>query len=178
MVGNLTSRWKKHALFVQAAARVDRSLPIEWRFYGHDPSQGGIVKGDSYMDDLHAQIARAGLTDRFTWPGFFSDPVEIMSQIDLLVHSADSESFGAWWSKRWRPGCRWSAFAGGGVAEIVRHGETGLLATPDDPQELAARIEELVRDPERRRAMGQAGRRRAESHLFAHRLRGRRAAHL
>src|SRR5262249_47305988 len=40
MVGNLTSRSKKHALFVEAAARVDRKRPIEWRIYGIDPSQG------------------------------------------------------------------------------------------------------------------------------------------
>src|SRR5262249_29877568 len=91
MVGNLTSHWKKHALFIEAAGLVDRKLPIRWRIYGHDPSRGGRVAGDPYLDDLHARIARLGLTERFDWPGFVADPTEIMAQIDLLVHPADSE---------------------------------------------------------------------------------------
>jgi glycosyltransferase involved in cell wall biosynthesis len=52
---------------------------------------------------------------------------------------------------------------GGGVGEIVEHGATGLLANPDDPADIAACIEQLARDPDRRRQMGQAGRRRAEA---------------
>src|SRR6185295_13086353 len=74
MVGNLSSRWKKHGVFVDAASLVDRSLPIEWRIYGHDPSNGGTVPGDEYADKIHATIAQHGLADRFRWPGFVADP--------------------------------------------------------------------------------------------------------
>lgn len=163
MVANLTSRVKKHALFIDAAARVDRSLPIEWRIYGHDPSQGGTVRSDAYIEAIHAQIARAGLADRFTWPGFIADPVDIMSQIDLLVHSADHESFGRVVVEAMAAGLAVVGVRGGGVGEIVQHGETGLLAKNDDPQDLAASIEQLVRDPQRRQTMGLAGRQRSES---------------
>ena len=40
MVANLASRSKNHHLFIKAAA-LDRRLPIEWRIYGDDPSEGG-----------------------------------------------------------------------------------------------------------------------------------------
>ena len=67
------------------------------------------------------------------------------------------------------------ATATGGIPEVVRDGETGLLVpieqvpdgtgTPVDPDrfvtDLTAAITELVRDPERARVMGLAGRRRA-----------------
>ncbi|MCX6500561.1 MAG: glycogen synthase [Arthrobacter sp.] len=71
------------------------------------------------------------------------------------------------------------ASATGGIPEVVQHGETGLLVqleqvtdgtgTPLDPEkfvtEFAAALTEVVSDPERTRAMGQAGRRRAEEHF-------------
>ena len=46
-----------------------------------------------------------------------------------------------------------------GCREVVKHGETGLLLPPKDPARLAAAIEQLYRQPELRRRMGQNGRR-------------------
>ncbi|WP_029704850.1 glycogen synthase [Arthrobacter sp. TB 26] len=71
------------------------------------------------------------------------------------------------------------ASATGGIPEVVQHGETGLLVdieqvtdgtgTPLDPEkfvtEFAAALTDVVSDPARARAMGQAGRRRAEEHF-------------
>ncbi|MBA2316002.1 MAG: glycogen synthase [Chloroflexi bacterium] len=71
------------------------------------------------------------------------------------------------------------ASAVGGIPEVVVPGETGLLVPfeaaggtsvePRDPErfqrDLAAAINELTRDPERRAAMGVAGRRRAVDHF-------------
>ncbi len=67
------------------------------------------------------------------------------------------------------------ASAVGGIKEVVVHGETGYLVPleqmtsspfePVDPdrfaRDLAAPINELMRDPDKRKKMGQAGRRRA-----------------
>ena len=69
------------------------------------------------------------------------------------------------------------ASAVGGIPEVVVDGETGVLVpvelSPDEPmtpvdpdrfaRDLAAAINSLVGDPERRAAMGEAGRRRAET---------------
>ncbi len=71
------------------------------------------------------------------------------------------------------------ASATGGIPEVVEHGRTGLLVdleqvtdgtgTPLDPEkfvsEFAAALTEVVSDPARARAMGQAGRERAEKHF-------------
>ncbi len=54
------------------------------------------------------------------------------------------------------------ATAVGGVGEIVADGYTGFVTPPGDAQALAARIAELLRQPERAAAMGRAGRDLAE----------------
>lgn len=58
----------------------------------------------------------------------------------------------------------------GGVADVVRHGEDGYLVPPGDVEALAGRLAELARDPERRTAMGEAGRARALERYDVERL--------
>ena len=57
------------------------------------------------------------------------------------------------------------ASAVGGIPEVVVDGETGLLVPPGDVAALAAALGRLVREPELRRRMGDAGRHRAEAHF-------------
>ncbi len=51
----------------------------------------------------------------------------------------------------------------GALPETVVHGETGLLVDDDRPESVAAALLTILADPERARAMGEAGRRRAET---------------
>ena len=53
----------------------------------------------------------------------------------------------------------------GGVMDAVLDGETGLLVTPENPDELADAILRLMRNPEWARQLGEAGRRRVETEL-------------
>jgi len=47
-----------------------------------------------------------------------------------------------------------------GIPELVEHGVTGVLVEPEAPRPLAIALEGLIREPARRRALGDAGRRR------------------
>jgi glycosyltransferase involved in cell wall biosynthesis len=53
----------------------------------------------------------------------------------------------------------------GGIPEIVVDGETGLLIPPNSPEALLEAIRELGKNPERRRAMGIAGRLHVEKYF-------------
>src|SRR5262249_25623311 len=50
------------------------------------------------------------------------------------------------------------ASAVGGIPDLVRDGDTGFLVRADDGAALADRVQLLLRDPARRRAMGARGR--------------------
>lgn len=58
----------------------------------------------------------------------------------------------------------------GGCPEVVRHGETGLVANPYDVPAFAEAIAGLLRDPELARRMGEAGHRRLVEHFGIPRL--------
>jgi glycosyltransferase involved in cell wall biosynthesis len=62
------------------------------------------------------------------------------------------------------------ATAVGGIPEVVVDGVTGILVPPQDPAALADAIASLLDDPERARAMGEAGRQRVEQHFTVERM--------
>jgi glycosyltransferase involved in cell wall biosynthesis len=51
---------------------------------------------------------------------------------------------------------------GGGIPEIVEDGISGILVERDSVDSLCDAMVDLIRDPDRRQAMGEAGRQRAE----------------
>jgi glycosyltransferase involved in cell wall biosynthesis len=155
MVANLT-QWKKHRLFVEAAALVDRSLPVEFRLYGHVPAT------PSLQAPLLELIAAKHLQSRLRLMGFVADPYQIMSEIDILAHTSDRESFGRVFVEAMSARLPVVATRGGAAPEIVVDEVTGYLITPDSAADMARRIEQLARDPELRQRLGTAGRLRAE----------------
>ena len=58
----------------------------------------------------------------------------------------------------------------GGVADVVTHGVTGLLAPMDDEAALAAHVVSILADPDGAREMGQRGRRHVVPIYSAERL--------
>ncbi|MCC6132330.1 MAG: glycosyltransferase family 4 protein [Acidobacteria bacterium] len=159
MVGSLTSRWKKHRLFVEAAALTGLSSGVEFHLIG----QGGDAekKPDEYVQALRYRIGELGLSKIVCLSGHRLDPVEIMRGIDVLVHPSDGESFGRVAVEAMAAGKPVIGVQAGGISEIVQDGVTGLLARPDDPENLGLLIKRVVLDADLRARLGQAGRQRA-----------------
>jgi glycosyltransferase involved in cell wall biosynthesis len=57
-----------------------------------------------------------------------------------------------------------------GTAEVVVHGDTGILVAPEDSAQLAAAVVELVRNPAKRQRMGLQGRARVEREFSVDRM--------
>ncbi|MBL8953697.1 MAG: glycosyltransferase family 4 protein [Myxococcaceae bacterium] len=149
MVANLSSRVKKHELFVAAARQAPGA---EYRLYGHAPAEGS----DAYADEVRRKAEAGGVRIMG-----FVDARAVMAELDVLVHTADGESFGRTVVEAMAAGLPVVGVAGGGVGETVVHGETGLLAPPDSSEALAVHLRTLIADPSLRKRLGAAGRERA-----------------
>ena len=87
------------------------------------------------------------------------------SDIDLFVSAARQEAFGLVLAEASLAGLALVAPAVGGIPEVLRHGQTGLLVPPEDIQALAAGIAQLYADPELRATLGKAGRHHVLQHF-------------
>jgi glycosyltransferase involved in cell wall biosynthesis len=85
---------------------------------------------------------------------------------DLFVFPSDTETFGQVVQEAMASGLPVAAARAGGAADLVRHGETGLLFTPGNTAELRTHIRTLTTDPQLRAVMGRNARAIAERHTW------------
>jgi glycosyltransferase involved in cell wall biosynthesis len=119
---------------------------------------------------LRAQAARWGLSDHVIFAGYREDVEAIIAASDLLVMPSLREGFGDPIIEAMALGRPVIASRVGGMVEIVRDGETGLLVPPGDPGALAQAIVHLLRDPQARERMGLHGQRVALRQFSVERL--------
>jgi len=104
-----------------------------------------------------------GLQDRFFFLGFRQDVPEILGDLDVFVLSSTCEGFSLATIEAMAAGKPVVVTQSGGPQEIVEDGHTGLLVPPAEPRALAARICELLCNPERAAALGHKARVKVES---------------
>jgi glycosyltransferase involved in cell wall biosynthesis len=160
MVANLSSRWKRHDVFIAAAAAAPRDVPIEFRIYGYDPIDDPDSPLRDYARSLHELVDGLGLGDRFRFAGFRPEPAEIMGELDLLVQPSHSESFGRTVVEAMAAGVPVVGVDGGPLPYLVDEGAAGLVVA-DDPGALGAGMAQVAADVELRQRFVAAGRVRA-----------------
>jgi glycosyltransferase involved in cell wall biosynthesis len=89
---------------------------------------------------------------------------------DVFVAPSLYESFGLVFLEAMRWGTPVVGTWAGAIPEIIEDGKTGLLVKPQSPGELADAIIQLLKDPARRRALGEMGRRRVETDFKVERM--------
>lgn len=110
------------------------------------------------------QAVREKLThrDRVFLPGFVRGASPFLGAADLaVVPSVWNEAFGLSVLEPMSFGVPVVATQVGGIPEIARHGQEGLLIPPGDEAALAKALLNLIQDPPMRRRLGARGRARA-----------------
>ena len=151
--GQLIPR-KGHRYLLQAIADLRHKHP-EIRL---------IIFGEGHLNNqLRAQAASLGLGEVVQFAGFREDLDDFMGAFDIFVHPALAEGLGVATLKAAAAGVPVIGFNAGGLPEAVVDGETGILVSPENVEELRAAIATLIDDDDLRHRMGASGRQRMQS---------------
>ncbi len=138
----------------------------------------GLIVGDVEITDvgLDSELRRLaedlGICDHIHFSGYRSDVPRLLLASDLLCFVPTvAEPFGRTLIEGMAAGLPAVGANSGAIPDILADGETGLLVPPADPYAQAVAIDTLLADPERARAMGNAGRCRvAERYSIEHQV--------
>jgi glycosyltransferase involved in cell wall biosynthesis len=153
LVGNVAAlvphKGQKHLI---AAAR---------RVVQEEPDARFVIVGDGELREaLEKQIKSLALERHVVLMGFRPDALGLIKSFDVFAMSSVTEGLGSAVLEAMACGRAVVSTTAGGLPEAVADGETGVLVAPQDEPALAEAIVDLLRSPDRRAAMGLAGRAR------------------
>ena len=157
VVGRL-SAIKGQDTAIRAAALV--------RAAGHDVTLtlvGDCYPGYESVEEGLRDLAGRERVDQVTVFTGFQDPAPYVAGADVVLVPSRVESFGLVAVEALLLGRPVVAARTGGLREVIRDGETGLLVDADSPRELADAVIRLLADPELATALGTAGRADAQA---------------
>jgi glycosyltransferase involved in cell wall biosynthesis len=117
-------------------------------------------KGDDKGEEevkIRERVESLGLEDRVRFLGWRSDVNEIMSCFDIFVLPSLNEGMGRVLVEAMAVGLPIVASRVGGIPDLVKDGENGLLVPPADAGALERAISDLLSDKAKRKRMGGAG---------------------
>ena len=127
-----------------------------------EPRAHFVLAGDgAHRPNLQQKVRELGIASHVTFTGPVADPLSegLFAASDVVCQlSRWEEVFGYVNAEAMACGKPLVGTRVGGIPEIIQDGITGFLVERRDVKAMAARILELLRDPDRRRRMGQAGR--------------------
>jgi glycosyltransferase involved in cell wall biosynthesis len=170
VVGAITPL-KGHDVFLQAAERVLKQLPNAVFVIAGNNSY--FTEAGLGYEELLQRRSAASLGDRARFLGFRSDVPAVLSRLDVLVQpNRGPEGLGRSLLEAMACAVPVIAVDKWGPAELVKHGETGLLFRPLDNEQLAAHMVTLGRDEPLRRFMGKLGHDWIHRNLVSRKLAG------
>ena len=150
IVANLRHDVKDHPTFLRAARRVREAVP----------DAAFVLAGEGELtDSMRALAAQLGIADNVHFIGRCQRVAELLAVSSVCVLSSKAEGFSNSILEYMAAARAVVATDVGGAREAIEEGETGFIVPAGDDERLAARVVELLENPERARMMGEAGRR-------------------
>ena len=134
------------------------------------------IGGGTLSDDLKAKAAELGLANRIKWLGAQPQDMvlEQLRTADLFVLASkisgdgDRDGLPNVLMEAQSQGLAVLSTAVSAIPELILPEETGILVPPGDSEALCRQLDRLIRDPELRRNLGLAGKKRVRSEFDAH----------
>jgi glycosyltransferase involved in cell wall biosynthesis len=155
-IGQICLR-KGQTLLAQAAVSLAEEFPeANYLFIGerHSQKQESIA----YENTIRTTFGDAGIEDRLFRLGFRQGIPELLSEIDLLVHTAHQEPLGRVLLEAASCAKAIVATDVGGTSEILTDQVSALLVRPNDLKALTAAISRMLTDHALRIRLGQQAR--------------------
>ena len=136
-----------------------------------------IVGDGPTAASIRQRVASMGLQGRVTLHGATSpdEVAAILNSASIFVIASFAEGVPTVIMEAMGAGLPVVATQVGGIAEIVSDGVNGYLVRPGDPEAVAARLSQLIDDPQLRQTLGAAGRRLVEQEFCSRAEAGRLA---
>lgn len=141
---------KRVGQLVDAFARIHTGHPTaRLDIWGSGPLESQIkaqihALGLSPYVAIHSPVSQTALAD-------------VYRRAEMVVLNSVDEGFGLALSEAMLCGAPVVGVRSGGITDIIADNQTGLLARPDDPADLAATISRLLDDPAGRARLAQTG---------------------
>jgi glycosyltransferase involved in cell wall biosynthesis len=139
---------KNHGLLLDAAARLagqGRAFHL------------AVVGGGPEEPALRARAAELGIADRVTFLGWRRDLDRVYAGSDVVALTSRNEGTPVALIEALSAGRAVVSTDVGGVRDVLRGGELGLLVPPGDPEALAGALARLLDDPALRESLGRRG---------------------
>jgi glycosyltransferase involved in cell wall biosynthesis len=160
---------KNHPLLIDALGRIPERERRDWRVW----MIGAETTGTGFADRLREDIRARGLEAAIRWVPPTPEIAPLLRRMDALVLPSHTEGFPNVVLEAMVLGLPSVATRVGDVTNMLVDGESGLLVDPEDPEALAKALLCLSRMPsDRRRAMGERGRRTVEERFRVDRVAG------
>lgn len=129
---------------------MDLVVPAFVQIKACHPEMQLLIVGDgSLRKQMEEQAHKTGLEEAIEFAGRQPQEklVSYYDRIDILLMPSRSEGFGLTAIEGMARGCVVVAARTGGLPEVVRDGEVGLLHEPEQVEDLAAQINKLIEQP-------------------------------
>lgn len=141
---------KRHGLALDVCRRVLQT---------HGDTVFVFLGAGELRDQFREQVDRLGLGQRVVTPGHVDNVNDYYAVADVSILTSYYEPFGYVVLEAMRAALPVVAFDNGGPAEVIRHGETGILVKEADVDQFAVELARLIDDADLRRALGARARR-------------------
>lgn len=153
MVAGMHHDVKNYPMFLRAARRVVDVFPTAVFL---------LVGDGTLINSLRQLAAELGISRQALMLGHRSNVPDILCASDACVLSSKAEGFSNSILEYMAAGKPVVATNVGGAREAIAEGETGFLIESDDDSSMAARLIDLLQNPELAREMGSRGRKVVE----------------
>jgi glycosyltransferase involved in cell wall biosynthesis len=139
---------------VEATARLVRRLPaIRVLLVGE-------FSDDAYRREVLGRAESLGVLGNVIVTGFQANPFPLATRCDVIVLPTQRDPFPIALLEAMALAKPVVATAVGGIPEMIRDGESGVVVPPNDIDALASAIAGVIEDPTRGRRLGEAARER------------------